>query len=478
VILLENDKALTKSKIIEFHHRMKLNAPMLPVPVIIKTVEKISHQLSVTPKVPSEFELELTYKRFIQALLTNEWEIINYKDWKFAPYVFWYDNSKLGAKKEFITRYFDWIYSQSIKSNWRRLIYVYLRDFNYKTEYPLPFKTIAIAIQKAFKQPELQFGLDNWEKRHNKVGLFLEDFDLSISINLFIELKYDWIKFVDITGLDGELSTSGYADAVGIELLKELTLSPTKELVEAVQSYHFQDQQLRYLDRRVDVIQSILSPWTYNSNFKNEELRKKVKNLLIKHFKDPRMPIHREKGWRFVDDTSLNLFFKWMIGESLEQFFSIIDVMALEHQWKYRKAFWKAYYDKGVLDEAWVAFGPEAKYQARRLFGANFSAGELEGGSQSNQSVLILKIRDLVLVEWSHNGKCRAWKSHDQYSPSTNKPKYYGSRLKLPSMKIVVGYQQDGISHQQSETYKWQRRLADFIYDETGVRMQDRDFQI
>lgn len=475
---LDNDKPLTKSKIMEFHHRMKLNPSLLPVPVIIKTVEKISHQLSVTPKIPSEFELDLTYKRFIQALHTKQWEIINYKDWKYAPYVFWYDKEKLGSSKEFISRYFEWIHSQSLKSNWRRLIYVYLRDFSFRTEYPSTFKKIAAAIQNAFKQEDLKFALESWEKRHNQFGLFLEDFDLSQSINLFIDMNYDWSRFVDSTGLDGELTTSGYADAVGVELLKQLTLTPKKELIEAVKSFHFLDQQLRFVDRRVDVIQGLLSPWCNNFSFQNEELRKNVKNLLIRHFKDPRMPIHREKGWRFVDESSLNLFFKWMIGESLEQFFSIIDVMALEHQWKYRKAFWKAYYDKGVLDEAWVAFGTDAKYQARRLFGANFSAGELEGGSQSNQSILIVKIRDLVLVEWSHNGKCRAWKSHNQFCPSTYNSKYYGSRLKLPSMKIVDGYQQDGISHQQSETYRWQRRLADFIYDETGIRMQDRDFRI
>jgi hypothetical protein len=73
----ENDKALTKGEIKMFHHRMKLNAPSLPVPVIIKTVENISYQLSVTPKVPSEFELDLTYKRFIKAIQTNQWDIIS-----------------------------------------------------------------------------------------------------------------------------------------------------------------------------------------------------------------------------------------------------------------------------------------------------------------------------------------------------------------------------------------------------------------
>lgn len=475
---LENDNALTKSEIKRFHHRMKLNAPSIDTPVIIKIVEDISHQLSAIPKVPSEFEIDLTYQVFLKAVKTNQWNDITNRDWKFAPYVFWFGSVKLGANKDFVSKYFNWLQKQSLKSNWRRLIYVYLRDFNFRLEHPATFKTTSNAIQKAFKQPDLKFGMEAWENRHSKVGLFNDNFDLSKAVMLFIESKYDWNKFIDITGLDGELSTSGYSDAVGIELLKQLTLSAKMELIEAVQTFHFTDQQLRFADRRVDVIQALLSPWKNNLNFQNEEARKKIKNLLIKHFKDPRMPTNREKGWRFVDENYLKLFFRWMIGESLEQFFSIIDAMALEHQWKYRKAFWKAYYDKEVLDEAWVAFGPDARYHARRLFGPNFSAGDLEGASQSNQSVLIVRIKDLVFAEWSHNGRCRAWKISDRFCPSTYKPKYYGIHLREKSMKIVPSYQQDGISHQQSDTYSWQRKLADFIYDETGIRMQDRDFRI
>ena len=56
--------------------------------------------------------------------------------------------------------------------------------------------------------------------------------------------------------------------------------------------------------------------------------------------------------------------------------------------------------------------------------------------------------------------------------------KYNGFALKNQSMKIVDTHQQDGISHQGSENYRWQQRLADFIYDQTGIRIQQRDFRI
>lgn len=224
---------------------------------------------------------------------------------------------------------------------------------------------------------------------------------------------------------------------------------------------------------------TLLSPWKEDrKNVSNYDLQQTVKQLLLKHFKDPRIPTNRSKGWRSVETSDLNIVYRWLIGETLEQFFTIIDSMALEHQWKYRRAFWKAYYDKGYLEDAWVVLGSDAKYEAKKLFGKDFSAGELIGGSQANHSVLILRIGNIVFAEWSHNGKCRAWKIDDELCPLIYQPSYYGIKLKQLSMKILSPYAQDGISHQQSGTYGWQTKLANFIFDETGVRISERDFWV
>jgi hypothetical protein len=66
----------------------------------------------------------------------------------------------------------------------------------------------------------------------------------------------------------------------------------------------------------------------------------------------------------------------------------------------------------------------------------------------------------------------------DKGCPETYKMKYNGFALKSISMKIVQSHQQDGISHQGSENYLWQRRLSDFIFDQTGIRIQQRDYRI
>lgn len=169
---------------------------------------------------------------------------------------------------------------------------------------------------------------------------------------------------------------------------------------------------------------------------------------------------------------------RWLVGDSIEQFFDIVDQMALDHQWKYRKAFWMAYFERGYLDEAWFALGPDAQYYAETHFGNKLSFGKIVKECSSNQSVLIIKIKDLVFAEWSHNGKCRAWLTTDPGCPSHYKDNYSGSNLKAKSLKIVPHYQTDGIQHQGSENYSWQEKLNDFIYQHTGIKVYHYDFRI
>lgn len=477
-MLSENNIALTKDRIRQFH-KMKLAMPALPVPVTTKAVDAIASQLSGMPKLPSQFDLEHAHQRLADALRDNALHSIRNSDWKLAAYVLWYGNEKLAAKPIFLKSYLEWLQSNSLPSNWRRLIYSYLRDFGYSQSHAESYKILSKMIRYALSQPELKNRLQNWKDRHEKYGLFDENLGVGKAVKAFMQdANNDWRSYATITGLEGGLEFGGYSELIGLELLKRIPGAPTLSMFKAVQSFHVHDKQLRFNDKRATIIESVLAPWIDNKEKPSEDARKLVQEWLLIQFNDPRLPVHRDKGWRFVNEQTLQIMYRWLVGESLDQFFAIIDQMALEHQWKYRKAFWKAYHESGLLDEAWVALGPDAKYYARNIFGDTLSAGELDGVTHGSQSVLILRIRDLVLAEWSHNGKCRAWKIGDSFCPETYKMKYNGFSLKSQSMKIVDTHQQDGISHQGSENYRWQQRLADFIYDQTGIRIQQRDFRI
>lgn len=474
---LDNNSLHTKDRIKQFH-RMKLSIPVMTTPLIVKTVENIAGQLSGMPKNPTEFEIEKTYQRLLFALENKELRNIDNRDWKLAAYALWYGDYKLGSSPDFLNFYLNWLKDNPLPSNWRKLIYVYLKDFAYSGKFPNSYSILSKVIRSSFTHPDLKNRLEQWKSRHEKFGIFDENFDLKKMCKAFsVDSSLDWQTFSSLTGLEGELSKTGYAEAIGVELLSHLSNSPNSEMVRSVQHYHLDDKQLRF-DKRVQVIEAMLSPWLKGKTSLNEDVRKSVQEWLLVRFHDPRLPVHDRSGWSGVNEESKKVMFRWLVGESLDQFFAIIDQMALEHQWKYRKAFWKAYHDKGMLDEAWVALGTDAKFYAKRIFGNNLSAAELDGGAQANQSVLIVRINDLILADWSHNGKCRAWKIGDKWCPETYKMKYNGFALKSLSMQIVQTHQQDGISHQGSDSYLWQRRLSEFIYDQTGIRIQQRDYRI
>jgi hypothetical protein len=87
-----------------------------------------------------------------------------------------------------------------------------------------------------------------------------------------------------------------------------------------------------------------------------------------------------------------------------------------------------------------------------------------------------MELGGLVIAEWSHNGKCRAWKRTDSRAPQLGRSQYTRSEIIIPSLQIVPEYSEDGIVHQGSENYRWQHRLAEFIYRETNVRLMHREY--
>jgi hypothetical protein len=93
------------------------------------------------------------------------------------------------------------------------------------------------------------------------------------------------------------------------------------------------------------------------------------------------------------------------------------------------------------------------------LSGSSKTYAELKKGYnvQNNHSVIIMRIGSLIITEWSHSGKFRAWRFDARRCPTLYKSAYSRSEL--------VNGAEFEIAHYSG----WQRRFADYIYDETGV---------
>ena len=121
---------------------------------------------------------------------------------------------------------------------------------------------------------------------------------------------------------------------------------------------------------------------------------------------------------------------RWNVFRSINVFFEIIEKTTIgdghSHQFPKRKDFWLSYFQQNAVSEAWVLLGKKASAYMRRLRQqgdtdiARLQHGKLLGGT-NEQSVLIMKVGDVTVVEWSHDGACRVWSSNDRRAPSLYK---------------------------------------------------------
>ena len=121
------------------------------------------------------------------------------------------------------------------------------------------------------------------------------------------------------------------------------------------------------------------------------------------------MPRLHPGQWGSVDDAAKIVIRRWLTENSLEQFLRVVDRVAPTYQWTHRRAFWNAYFKKGYVLDAWVAFGRDGAKLARsvaadRQEDVGMAYGQLYRPPNSKQAVLLLRIGDLLVADWSRLG--------------------------------------------------------------------------
>ena len=215
----------------------------------------------------------------------------------------------------------------------------------------------------------------------------------------------------------------------------------------------------------------LLKPWiTANPE---ESYRDKVMAFLFANIGDPRTA---HNDWdtraRTLEDLHrlsdaadvLRVFHHWVTEKTVRLFFDLIaKTTDRPDQWKERRTFWESYLDNKAVEQAWFALGQQARGLAqvtRSSLGLTF--GKVGGaGAASTQSVLLMKIGDLVIAEWSDNGRARFWPVDSPQAPNFNRKYYEGQTLR--SMSGGVGF--EAIAHQG----RWYRKFADHIAKVTRV---------
>ena len=216
------------------------------------------------------------------------------------------------------------------------------------------------------------------------------------------------------------------------------------------------------------------------------ERKNRLQLIFTNSFLDPR--IKNAEEWPEIIDKfgggpfrkkCISLFKKWLIFDTIDLFLKVIAKHAPDEQFEPRRNLWKSYFDQECIIDAHIILGKDAAKTAGSLKGEDQSAiglrfGEFSSGAGADQSVLLMRIENLIVAEWSHNGKFRAWHDDASYKPELHKEGGYydASELRKDSNEIlqVNGDYGDGIVHLGD----WVGRVERYINEETGIRLSRR----
>lgn len=424
--------------------------------------------LEGTPTKPPENHLVSLAHRLREAASIGVWDSITSRDWADVAWILWDGSPEIISLPNLLDHYFNALSTNQTARAWRQLIHVFFDRYDPSlSSFDYLARTLSIGL------PANNFRLDKWRSRHSKWSIFDIISGVETVGRRLLEERSP-LSVEEELGLAGSLSESAFLRLCWQHALQRIevgladgTISNERLpiLIRALET----NNKLRFPGIKVDFANSLLRPWD-QAPPPHADIRSLILEKILHYFGDPRLEPGR---WHSVDRRAQNVFRRWLTYYSLEHFFRIVDASVKDDpearkHWPYRRAFWLSYWQRGALDDAWLALGRDAQDAASRILIINTPFGSLSG-ALANQSVLLMRIGPLTIAEWSHNGKCRAWSADDSAAPKLSRRQYSRENFYVPSLQIVKRYQDPGISHHNSSDWYWQEYMATFIKQRTGI---------
>lgn len=428
-------------------------------------------------KPPARIDLDHTYR-----YLRSQWKrgtpvaSMDKKQLKMAPWVIFdvHRPEVLAGDGSFSEDYLGWLRTRKTTSLVSCLLFSFLK------EYPRKLPTFNLwrqAMSNLLKSSNT-LRLRKWLNAASQYHL-LEDDGPERFGEALLDGDQAPEEILRSAKLEGELENQGFsrwAYVAGLTMVVSRLSKDAltvKQLDRLMQWSQRDDTSncLRYPTERRFLAESLLRP--FERRAAPEEMKKKIKSFLVYHLGDPRF---QGEQWFGVSEQSMQVIRSWMIEASLEYFFRVLDHTA-DPIWMYRKAFWRAFLDRGYIREAWPILGKSARHavkRARKETEEEVLCGTLSGGIMANQSVLVLVIGDLLITEWSHNGKCRIWHLQEDGAQALKKRWFYNTDVPVTGDELRRGAHHEVI-HSGSEYGRWQQRIYAYINEHTGINIPYKD---
>lgn len=411
----------------------------------------------------SEVDYDALIARLRSATLSRTVESLQPRDLRYAANCLFDPRYSMARDREFIEQYLGALRLLRSRMAIRRLIYNYCRYFD-------PGDS-TIARVGEFLEEEVSKAETHrvWSERQRLVGLFCPHrAPREIAEHTFASLSPH--EMLSQFGLTGPLAVEGLAAHVLLSALEaiqgRLSREPNLEDVDrAIAWGRSGGREASFFKYRGAVANALLLPFVDVEP--HQQLRLKIQNFLLEDFGDPRID---RSSWVSTDETARAVLIRWLAQATLEQFLRVVDRVAPRHQWDDRRAFWGAYVEKQVVSNAWVAFGVDGARVAQQISESTSDTlmrrfASLREASPDH-AVLLLSIGDLVVADWSHNGKLRVWRSGDRSAPQFGLPSYVANQLRVGPDFETPHLPPGG----------WQSRAEAYIRRHTGIRLSESEF--
>jgi hypothetical protein len=242
---------------------------------------------------------------------------------------------------------------------------------------------------------------------------------------------------------------------------------------------------LRFPDLAGETISAMLSPWLPAPQGPHTAPKDVIKAFLMRVIGDPRLYPDR---WKPAPEECARLMRSWLAEASLETFFDLISEKNDDPQWRYRRAFWRACLRKMPKDqpgEVWVILGPGMAARAKAVRDLANGYGSMDASGQyGEQAVLLIRLGNIILSEWSNVGPVRAWLVGDRKCPPLYRSRYAAADLRAQGMDFPDhprlgrggAFDGKGLWHRSPQTGLWQGCAAQFLATHVDLHLTEQDY--
>ncbi|MCA0045325.1 EH signature domain-containing protein [Celeribacter litoreus] len=173
-------------------------------------------------------------------------------------------------------------------------------------------------------------------------------------------------------------------------------------------------------------VEALLSVWRQKTP--SDALRNELSERIISAWNDPRL--HSGGIWSGFDTELRAVLLRWLTHQDMKFFCDMVTATQDSHMWPPRRDFWLQLYEDKMIDEAWVAFGAEARRFAQqnlvrsggtdmnRRFGRQLDRG-------GSTSILIMRMGNKIVVDGCHSYKTHIFRVDDKRAPKLYERSYY-----------------------------------------------------